>query len=101
MFIPTAPACGSVAEHDDLRRAWADLLPGLPPIDDWTVTEQLPDIDELGQGYLDYAEIAELNRCMPSTRPVRSRARTLPNTDSGRTARGVVLLARAYIGSSQ
>ena len=59
VFIPTSPWRGSVDEYDDLCRAWADLLSGLPPIDGWTITEHLPDIDELGQAYLDYAEISE------------------------------------------
>jgi hypothetical protein len=35
------------------------LLPGLPPIDGWTITDELPDIDELGQNYIDYFEIGE------------------------------------------
>jgi hypothetical protein len=58
-FIPSGPARGSDPEYDDLRRAWADLLPGLPPIDGWTITEELPDIDALGQGFIDYFEIGE------------------------------------------
>lgn len=58
-FIPTGPARGSDPEYDDLRRAWNDLLPGLPVIDGWTITGGLPDIDELGQTYLDYFEISE------------------------------------------
>lgn len=35
------------------------MLSGLPPIDGWTVTEQLPDIDEAGQSFIDYIEIGE------------------------------------------
>ena len=58
-LIPTGPARGSDAEYDDLGRAWADLLAGLPPIDGWTITEHLPDIDELGQAFLDYFDIGE------------------------------------------
>lgn len=46
--------------YDDLCRAWRDLLVGLPPIDGWTVTFELPDIDAVGQMFLDYAEIGEL-----------------------------------------
>jgi hypothetical protein len=34
-----------------------DLLTGLPPIDGWTIKDELPDIGELGQAYLDFAEI--------------------------------------------
>jgi hypothetical protein len=67
-FIPTGPAAGSNPEYDDLRRVWADLLEGLPPINGWTVTELLPDIDAIGQGFLDYADLGEppfalLNDC--------------------------------------
>lgn len=58
-FIPKAPARGSHPEYDDLRRAWGDLLTGLPPIDGWTVTDELPDIDGLGQSFILLADIGE------------------------------------------
>lgn len=58
-FIPTSPSRGSHPEYDDLRRAWTDLRVGLPPIDGWTITDDLPDIDALGAAHLDYAEIGE------------------------------------------
>lgn len=58
-FIPTGPQRGSSQEYDDLRRTWSDLLVGFPPIDGWTITSELPDIDELGQAYLDLWEISE------------------------------------------
>jgi hypothetical protein len=48
-FMPTGPVRGSNPQYDDLRRAWADLLPGLPSIDGWTITDPLPDIDKIGQ----------------------------------------------------
>lgn len=56
-FIPTSPARGSDPEYDDLCRMWDDLLAGLPKIDGWTITESLPDIDALGQDFIDYLEI--------------------------------------------
>ncbi|MFF8649836.1 restriction endonuclease [Streptomyces griseoluteus] len=59
-FIPASPMRGSHPEYDDLRRSWADLLPGLPPIDGWTITDELPDIDAMGQSFIDYFEIGEL-----------------------------------------
>ncbi|MFD0432142.1 hypothetical protein ACFQ60_47745 [Streptomyces zhihengii] len=31
----------------------------LPPVDGWTITEQLPDIAAMGQAYLDYFEVSE------------------------------------------
>ena len=55
-FIPNGPAAGSDPEYDDLCRAWTDLLPGLPLIDGWTITGQLPDIDEMGQSFIDCFE---------------------------------------------
>ena len=58
-FIPNGPAAGSAPEYDDLCRAWSDLLSGLPPIDGWTITGQLPDIDALGRAFIEYAEIGE------------------------------------------
>jgi hypothetical protein len=58
-FIPKEPARGSYPVYDDLRRDWVDLLPGLPPIDGWTITDPLPDIDELGQSFIDYLDIGE------------------------------------------
>ena len=58
-FIPTEPARGSHPEYDDLRLAWSDLLAGLPKIDGWTISAELPDIDEIGQMFIDYFEISE------------------------------------------
>jgi hypothetical protein len=58
-FIPTGPAFGSPVEYDDLRRTWAELLPGLPTINGWTITEDLPDVDDIGRAHLEYAEIGE------------------------------------------
>jgi hypothetical protein len=57
--IPSGPSRGSSREYDDLRRAWTSLLSGLPAIDGWTVTEDLPDADEAGQAFIDYMEIGE------------------------------------------
>lgn len=60
VFIPKGPAAGSPVEYDDLRRAWSDLLPGLPMIDGWTITSPLPDIDAMGRAFIDYNEIGEI-----------------------------------------
>jgi hypothetical protein len=54
------PTPGEWPREDDLPRTWADLLRGLPPIDAWTITEEFPDINALGQAFLDDAEIGEL-----------------------------------------
>jgi len=58
-FLPDGPARGSHPEYDDLARAWKDLLAGLPPIDGWTITDELPDLDGLGAAFCDYFEIGE------------------------------------------
>lgn len=58
-MLPSGPSRGSSREYDDLRRAWSALLSGLPPIDGWTVTEELPDADAAGQAFIDYADIGE------------------------------------------
>lgn len=59
-LLPTGPSFGTTREYADLERAWKSLLPGLAPIDGWTITEPLPDADEIGQEFIDYAEIGEL-----------------------------------------
>ncbi len=58
-FVPTGPSRGSDPEYDNLRRVWKNLLAGLPPVDSWTITDELPDIDALGQAYIDYLDIGE------------------------------------------
>jgi hypothetical protein len=58
-MIPTGPSRGSSREYEDLRRGWMSLLTGLPPIDGWRPTENLPDIDAAGQAFLDLADIGE------------------------------------------
>ena len=59
-LIPLGPDLGPTSpEYRDLQRAWADLLPGLPPINGWRITEPLPDSADIGRGYLQYWEIGE------------------------------------------
>ena len=58
-MIPSSPQWGTNREYEDLRRAWTSLLAGLPPIDGYTVTEELPDIDAAGQAFIDYLEIGQ------------------------------------------
>lgn len=43
-MIPSSPQRGTSREYEDLRRAWMPLLAGLPPIDGFVVTAELPDI---------------------------------------------------------
>lgn len=58
-FMPQGPAVSTDPEYEDLRRAWADLLAGLPPIEGWTIVDELPDIVALGQALWGYAELGE------------------------------------------
>lgn len=58
-MIPTGPQRGTTREYEDLRRVWAALLTGLPPIDGFTVTEELPDMDDVGRMFVTYFEISE------------------------------------------
>lgn len=60
--VPSGPQVGSIPEYTTLARNWDDLLPGLLPIQGWRITESLPDIDALGQAFIDYGEIGELPR---------------------------------------
>ena len=90
-FIPTGPAFGSPVEYDDLRRTWAELLPGLPTIDGWTITEDLPDIDDIGRAHLEYAESGSSPG--PCGKTQNGRAKNWPSTGSDRTA-----LARRQCG---
>lgn len=51
MFFPSDQNSNAWVEYDDLRRAWDDLLSGLPPIDGWSVRASLSDLDELEAEY--------------------------------------------------
>ena len=61
-YVPNGPHLGRIPEYTNLARSWDDLLPGLLPIEGWRITESLPDIDALGQAFIDYGEIGELPR---------------------------------------
>ena len=58
-MLPSGPSRGSSREYEDLRRRWTALRGGLPPIDGWTVTDELPDADAVGQEFIDYADCGE------------------------------------------
>lgn len=52
-LIPSsAVVVGRSVEFDDLQRRWRDLLPGLPPVDGYTITDELPDPIRIGQAYV-------------------------------------------------
>jgi len=58
-MIPRAPSAGTCAEYEYLRRAWISLKEGLPKIDGWTITAELPDIDVVGREFIEYFETGE------------------------------------------
>src|SRR5699024_7358330 len=59
-YVPDGPYLCSIPEYNNLARSWDDLLPGLLPIEGWSITESLPDINALGQMFIDYGQIGEL-----------------------------------------
>lgn len=59
-YVPDGPYLGNIPEYNNLARNWDDLLPGLLPIEGWSITESLPDINVLGQMFIDYNEIGQL-----------------------------------------
>jgi len=58
-MIPKSPSGGSSREYEDLARTWDSLRSGLPKIDGWSVTAELPDIDAAGRAFIDYIDIGE------------------------------------------
>jgi hypothetical protein len=58
-LLPESAVLGDPPEFDDLARAWADLILGLPKIDNWTITEPLPTPSDIGRQFLEWSEIGE------------------------------------------
>jgi restriction endonuclease len=58
-LMPNSAVLGDPPGFDDLARAWIDLIAGLPPINDWTITDALPTPNDIGRGFLDWMEIGE------------------------------------------
>jgi hypothetical protein len=52
-LLPNSAVLGNPQGFDDLARAWTDLIAGLPPIEDWTITDTLPTPDDIGRAFLD------------------------------------------------
>lgn len=59
-LLPTGPQLGTTPEYRSLSRQWTDLLEGLQPIHGWTITDPLPDMNDIGQAYLESADIGIL-----------------------------------------
>ncbi|WP_227457825.1 restriction endonuclease [Mycobacteroides chelonae] len=58
-LLPSSAVLGDPPGFDDLARAWMDLIKGLPPISEWTITDSLPTPNEIGRGFLDWMEVGE------------------------------------------
>jgi hypothetical protein len=58
-LLPSSAVFGDAPGFDDLVRAWTDLIKGLPPIGEWTITDPLPTPNEIGRGFLDWMEVGE------------------------------------------
>lgn len=56
---PSGPRFGSPPEYDELCLAFRRILPGLPAIDGFRISDQLHDYDEVGQMHLDALEVGE------------------------------------------
>jgi len=59
-LLPSSPAFGGPPEYEKLCLAFRRVLPGLPAIDGFRITDCLHDYDEAGQMHFDAAEIGEI-----------------------------------------
>lgn len=59
-ILPSGPAFGAPPEYEELCLAFRRVLPGLPAIDGYRVTDCLYDYDAAGQMHLDAAEVGEI-----------------------------------------
>jgi len=59
-LLPSGPAFGSPPEYEELCLAFRHVLPGLPAIGGFRVTDCLHEYDEAGQMHLDAAEVGEI-----------------------------------------
>lgn len=63
-LLPEGPQLGGNDEYDDLARSYNDLAEALPAIDGYCFPTGLPDYEDVGQGFFDYAELGELPRAV-------------------------------------
>lgn len=59
-ILPGGPAFGAPPEYEALCFSFRRVLPGVPPIDGFRVTDCLLDYDAVGQMHLDAAEVGEI-----------------------------------------
>lgn len=61
-LLPEGPEFGGNAEYDDHVRAYNDLAAAIPAIDGHHLSTTLPDYEDIGQLFHEYAEIGEFPR---------------------------------------
>lgn len=74
---PSGPAFGGPPEYGELCLAFRRVLPGLPAIDGFQVTDQLHDYDEAGQMLLDALEVGEVEAQVSVTNALAEQGRLL------------------------
>lgn len=60
-LLPQGPAFGSPPEYEELCWAFRRILPALPAVDGFRIADHLLDYDAIGQAWLDYMEIGEVD----------------------------------------
>jgi hypothetical protein len=76
-LVPTAPAFGAPPEYEELCRAFRQVLPGLPAIDGFRVSDHLYDYDAAGQMLLDAAELGEIEASVSVQNALEEQGRQL------------------------
>jgi len=61
-LLPEGPELGGNAEYDDLVRSYNDLAVAVPAVDGHRLPTTLPDYEDVGHLFLEYAEFGELPR---------------------------------------
>jgi hypothetical protein len=76
-LLPNEPAFGSPPKYDELCLAFRRIIPSLPAIDGFRVTDMLFDFDEAGQMLLDAAEIGEISAQVSIHKALEEQGRAL------------------------
>lgn len=74
---PSSPAFGGPPDYAELCLAFRRVLPGLPAIDGFRVSDQLHDYDEAGQMLLDALEVGEIEAQVSVTNALAEQGRLL------------------------
>lgn len=76
-LIPEGPAFGSPPEYGELCLAVRQILPALPAIDGFRVTDQLHEYDAIGQMRLDALEVGEIESKVAVENAIEEQGRQL------------------------